>query len=135
MPQSEDPEFAAALRRICKHKPTQADIDMLGTRVGAPLDYPSIIPIVIRRPKFRTALSAERLQESSQASGIAISRCSAKVIGRPKISLADAYSFKGGAKSLKGDGVLTVIHRGPLLITQNINTSLDKLFLLFSISG
>src|SRR5204862_7637674 len=75
MRQSEDPEFAAALRCIHVHKPTQADIDMLRTRVGTPLDYPGTIPIVVRRHKLCTALNADRLQEASQASGIPISHC------------------------------------------------------------
>ena len=35
MRQSEDPEFAAALRRIRLHEPTPEDIEMLNSRVHA----------------------------------------------------------------------------------------------------
>ena len=40
------------------------------------------------------------------------------------MSLSEAYSLKGGTKKLKGDGILSVIPGAPLLITQNISSSL-----------
>ena len=67
MRQSDDPEFAAALRRIRLHVPTAEDIEMLNSRVGAPLDCPASTPIIVRRHKLRNALNKEKLQEASPA--------------------------------------------------------------------
>src|SRR5205814_4124354 len=61
MRQSDDPKFAAALRRIRFHEPTLEDIEMLNSRIGAPLDCPISIPIIIRRHRLRDTLNKERL--------------------------------------------------------------------------
>ena len=61
MRQSDDPEFAAALRRIRFHEPTLEDIEMLNSRISASLEYPISIPIVVRRHRLRDALNKERL--------------------------------------------------------------------------
>ena len=47
MRQSDDPEFAAALRRIRFHEPTLEDIEMLNSRIDASLECPISIPIVV----------------------------------------------------------------------------------------
>ena len=52
MRQSDDPEFAAALRRIRLHVPTAEDIEMLNSRIGAPLDCPASTPIIVRCHKW-----------------------------------------------------------------------------------
>ena len=124
MRQSEDPHFAAALQRIRIHKPTQADIDMLNSRVGAPLDTTTAIPIVVRRHKLRNVLNMDKLHGASQASGVPITHCLATIKERSKLSLSEVYSLKRGTNSLKGDGILSVIPGAHLLITKNIDISL-----------
>ena len=115
MRQSDDPEFAAALRRIRLHNPTPEDIDMLNSRVGAPLECPTSIPIVVRRHNLRDALNKEKLREASRLSDIPITHCLANITNRSKMSLSEAYCVKG---------ILAVIPGAPLLITQNIDIPL-----------
>ena len=47
--QADDPEFAALLRRLRVHMPTDEDIDMLISRIGAPIPDDPMIPIIVRR--------------------------------------------------------------------------------------
>jgi PIF1 helicase. len=127
MRQSDDPEFAAALRRIRIRKPTEEDIDMIMALVGVPLQCPTTIPIVVRRHKLRHALNTEKLREASQALNIPITHCLANIKTRLNMSLSEVYNVKGGTKTLKGDGILSVIPGAPLIITQNINSPLGML--------
>jgi len=124
MRQSDDPEFAAALRRIRLHVPTAEDIEMLNSRVGAPLDCPASTPIIVRRHKLHNALNKEKLQEASQAFNVPITHCIAHITKHNQMSLSEAYGVKGGHAKVKGDGILSVIHGAPLLVTQNIDIPL-----------
>ena len=109
MRQSDDPEFAAALRRIRFHEPTLEDIEMLNSRIGASLECPTSIPIVVRRHTLRDALNKERLQIASQASDVPITHCLADIKTRTKMSRSEVYNVKGGRSKVKGDGILSVI--------------------------
>ena len=124
MRQSDDPEFAAALRRIRLHQPTPNDIELLNSRVCAPLESPTSIPIVVRRHNLRDAINKERLNESSRTSNLRITHCLAKITNRRKMSLPDVYNLKGGRSAIKADGILSVIPGAPLMITKNIKTPL-----------
>lgn len=97
---------------------------MLNSRVGASLECPASIPIVVRRHSLRDALNKERLQKASQASDIPITHCLANIKSRAKMSLSEAYNVKGGRSKVQGDGILSVIPGAPLLITQNIDIPL-----------
>jgi hypothetical protein len=116
--QSDDPDWAAALRRICLGEPTLEDIEMLNSRVGA-----SIL-MVVRRHNLRDALNKERLQKASQSSDIPIAHCLANIQSHAKMSLSEAYNVKGGRSKVQGDGILSVTPGAPLLITQNIDIPL-----------
>ena len=124
MRQSDDLPFAAALRRIRFHEPTLEDIEMLNSRIGAPLECPTSVPIVVRRHSLREALSKERLQVASQASDVRITHCLADITSRIKMSLSEVYNVKGGRSKVKGDGILSVIPGVPLMITETIDISL-----------
>ena len=124
MRQSDDPEFAAALRQIRLRVPTPADIDLLNSRVGACLQCPTSIPIIVRRHPLREAINADILQEMSRYSNIPITHCLADITNCEKMSLSDAYSVKGGRSTIKADGILSVIPGAPLMITRNINIPL-----------
>jgi hypothetical protein len=124
MRQSDDPEFAAALRRIRFHEPTLEDIEMLNSRIGAPLECPTSIPIVVRRHRLRDALNKERLQVASHASDVPITHCLADIKTRTKMSRSEVYNIKGGRSKVKGDGILSVIPGAPLMITENIDIPL-----------
>ena len=124
MRQSEDPEFAAALRRFRIRQPTMQDIELLNSRVCAPLNAPTTIPIIVRRHKLRDAINSCKLLEASERSGIPMTHCLAKITARSKMTLTDVYSQKGGTSKLKGDGILSVIPGAPLVINHNIDSSL-----------
>ena len=109
MKQSEDPEFAAALRQIRLHEPTPEDIEMLNSRVGAPLECPTSIPIVVRRHNLREALDKETLQEASKASDIPITYCLTNITTRDKMSRSEVYNVKRGRVNVKGDGIFSII--------------------------
>ena len=130
MRQSEDPEFAAALRRFRIHQPTPEDIDLLNSRICAPLNAPTTIPIVVRRHKLRNAINSSKLRQASDRFGVSIIHCLANITQRSKMSVADAYRLKGGTSQLKGDGILSLIPEAPLLINQNIDSSLGTAFTL-----
>src|SRR5947199_1411996 len=124
MRQSDDSEFAVALRRIRFHEPTLEDIEMLNSRIGAPLECPTFISIVVRRHRLRDALNKERLQVASQASDVPIIHCLADIKTRTKMSRSEVYNIKGGRSKVKGDGILSVIPGAPLMITENIDIPL-----------
>jgi hypothetical protein len=124
MRQSEDPEFAAALRRIRIHQPTSEDIELLNSRVCAPLNASTTIPIVVRRHKLRSAINSCKLQQASERSSVPMTHCLAKITNRSKLSLTDVYSLKGGTSKIKGDGILSVVSGAPLIINQNIDRPL-----------
>ena len=124
MRQSDNPPFAAPHRRIRFHELTLEDIEMLNSRIGAPLECPTSVPIVVRRHSLREALNKERLQVASQASDVRITHCLADITSRIKMSLSEVYNVKGGRSKVKGDGILSVIPGVPLMITEIIDISL-----------
>ena len=124
MRQSDDPKFAAALRRIRFHEPTLEDIEMLNSRIGASLECPTSTPIIVRRHTLRDALNKERLQIASQASDIPITHCLTDIKTHTKMSRSEVYNIKGGRSKVKGDGILSVIPGTPLMITENIDIPL-----------
>jgi len=48
MQQAEDPKFAEAMARIRIHEPTDEDIAMLNSRIGAPIPDSPAAPIIVR---------------------------------------------------------------------------------------
>ena len=124
MTQSDNPEFAATLGRIRFHEPMLEDIEILSSTVGAPLQCPTSIPIIIHRHSLRGALNKEKLREASEVSDVPITHCLANIMNRTKMSLSEPYNVKGGWSKVKGDGILSVIPGVPLLITQKIDISL-----------
>ena len=124
MRQSDDPEFAATLRWIHFHEPMLEDIEMLNSRIGASLECPISIPIIIHRHRLRDALNKERLQVASQASDVPITHCLTDIKTRTKMSRSEVYNIKGGRSKVKGDGILSVIPGAPLMIMEKIDISL-----------
>ena len=124
MRQSDDSEFAVALRRIRFHESTLKDIEMLNNRIGASLECSIFISIVVRRHRLRDALNKKRLQVASQASDVPIIHCLADIKTRTKMSRSEVYNIKGGRSKVKGDGILSVIPGAPLMITENIDIPL-----------
>jgi len=125
MQQSDDPEFAAALRRLRIHEPTAEDIDLLNSRVGAPLQSKVPIPVVVRHHKLRNIINWEKLLQQSEQLNVPIMHCLAHITSRSgKISREETLKIKGGAKKVTGDGILSVIPGVRLMVNKNIDTSL-----------
>lgn len=103
------------------------DIELLNSRVCAPLNAPTTIPIITRCHKLRNAINSSKLQQASERSGIPITHCLAKIRERSKMSVADVYRLRGGTSDLKGDGILSLIP-GASLINENINKPLGTAF-------
>src|SRR5436305_8911112 len=125
MRQSDDSEFAAALRRIRFHESTLKDIEMLNNRIGASLKCSTFISIVVRRHRLRDALNKKRLQVASQAFDVSIIHCLADIKTRIKMSRSEVYNIKGGRSKIKGNEILSVILETPLMITENIDILLE----------
>ena len=132
MRQADDPEFAAMLQRIRIHEPTDDDIQILNSRVGAHLSSTDPIRIIVRRNKLRAALNAEKLKQISEMSGARIIHCLAEIKTRSGMTLSEVYALKGGGSNFKSDGILSVIVGAPLVITENINVPLGIFFLYSS---
>jgi hypothetical protein len=62
MRQAEDPRTAELLHRLRLRIPTQDDIDLLTSRIGAHLYDPDVTPIIVRRHQLRHRLNIKRLQ-------------------------------------------------------------------------
>lgn len=126
--QAEDPRAAELLHRLRLRTPTQDDIDLLNSRVGAHLRDPNITPIIVRRHKLRHRLNMKRLQFSLRETGTAIMYCVANIKSHSGISLSQIYRLRFGQKNIKGDAILPLIPGAPLMLTKNINRPLGKSF-------
>src|SRR5436305_13927191 len=103
MRQSDDSEFAVALRRIRFHESTLKDIEMLNSRIDASLECLTFISIVVRHHRLRDALNKKRLQVASHASDISITHCLVDIKTRTKMSRSEVYNIKGGRSKIKGN--------------------------------
>jgi len=121
--QADDPEFAALLRRLRIHMPTDEDIDMLISRIGAPIPDDPMIPIIVRRHHVRHAINMQRLKHFSEKAKVPIIHCKAEIIAKMGMSMRQVYRVKQDTKTL-GDAILSLIPGAPLIISQNINQAL-----------
>jgi hypothetical protein len=121
MRQAEDPHFAEAMGRIRIHEPTDEDITMLNSRIGAPIPHSSAAPIIVRRHYVRHAINLQTLQETAKTHAMPILHCKAEVVANYGLSLHQIYSIIQGPKKAMGDGVLSLIPGSPLMITKNLS--------------
>jgi len=73
-------------RRIQLHVPIAEDIEMLNSRVGAPLECPDSIPIIVRHHKLCDVLNKEKPQEASQISNVPITHYLINIMKRYRMS-------------------------------------------------
>jgi hypothetical protein len=119
MRQADDPIFAAALRRLRLHVPTEEDIDLLNSRIGARVPDSSHVPIIVRRQRVRQAINQQKLVHTSKVSNLPIVHCVADII-KTNMSKHQIYKVKQDTRTL-GDAILSVIPGAPLMITKNVN--------------
>jgi hypothetical protein len=121
MRQAEDSRYAEAMARLRIHEPTDEDIAMLNSRIGAPIPNMPSAPIIVRRHYVRHALNLQKLKETAAATNTPIIHCKAEVVSNHELSMHQLYSIIQGPKKSFGDGILSVIPGAPLMITKNLN--------------
>ena len=80
--QAGDPRYAQLLHRLRFHQPTDEDIRLLNTRVGASIPSHLDLPVIVRRHKLRHAINIEKIHQLSQETGLPIIYCIANVLKR-----------------------------------------------------
>src|SRR5436305_1671682 len=121
MRQAEDQRYAEAMRRIRIHEPSDEDIVMLNSRIGAPIPDHSLAPIIVRRHHVRHAINLQKLKDTAVSYGMSIVHCKTEVIANHDLSLHQIYSLIQGPKKALEDEVLSVILEASLMITKNLN--------------
>jgi len=125
MRQARDPPYAALLSRVRLRKPTDEDIEMLKSRIGVTLPNMESVAVTVKRPALRQAINMRRLREEETKSNSHIVYCLANITKRENIKLHDAYQIQFGYQHSKVDAILPLLPGAPLLITKNINKTLD----------
>jgi hypothetical protein len=127
--QAGDRLYADLLHRLRIRQPTDEDIELLNSRVGAPLPDSAAVTIVVRRHGLRHALNLKRLHSLSESTGTPVTYCVARERSRIGISHRQVYGLRVGHKNIKGDAILPLILGAPLMLTQNIDRPLgDSLY-------
>jgi hypothetical protein len=142
MRQSDDPVYGDLLRRVRLRQPSDDDIILLKSRIGAPLPTSCISPVVTRRHTVRKAINNVRLIEASLRSATPITYCIAEIIKAKKAHRNEIYNISygdgRGTSKAKSDAILALVPGSPLMITANINVPLGTVTsfqLLFKISS
>ncbi len=124
MRQMEDPRYASLLHRLRLRQPTQEDIDLIKSRIGAPVTNPETVPIIVRRNELRHKLNVKMVQLAATRLGVAVTYCLANVKSRSGMTLRSTYALRYGHKNVKGDAVLPLVRGTPLMFTTNVNLAL-----------
>jgi len=124
MRQINDPRWAELLHRLRLRPPTQEDIDLIKSRIGAPVTHPETIPIIVRRTELRHKLNIKMVQLAATRLGVPVTYCLANVKSRTGITLRSTYALRYGHKNVKGDAVLPLVRGTPLMVTTNVNLAL-----------
>ena len=130
MRQAEDPIYANLLGRLRLHAPTERDIELLQSQIGAPLPLSALVPIIVRWNSLRQAINDRKLRLTAEITGSPITYCIAKVIKKCGMSTTEARRIKAGSNNALGDGILGLLPSAPLMITKNTNQSLGITLLL-----
>jgi PIF1-like helicase/Helitron helicase-like domain at N-terminus len=124
MRQINDTQYAQLLRRVRARSPTDEDIQILNSRIGAPMDDIFNIPFIVRRHSVRHAINSEALLHFADAFNTNIIHCVAIIKNLVNVTPAEAYQCKYGERGMDGDAVLSIAPGVPLLITKNIDSAL-----------
>jgi hypothetical protein len=128
MRQSDDPIYGDLLHRVRLRQPSDDDIILLNSRIGAPLPTSCISPVVTRRHTVRRAINNVRLTQASQQAATPITYCIADVFKAKKTHQKEIYNISygdgRGTSKAKSDAILALVPGAPLMITANINVPL-----------
>jgi hypothetical protein len=126
---AEDPLYAGILSRIRLRVPTEDDIEVLRSRIGAQLPNMQPVPAVMRRHVLCHAMNICRLHKAESFSQTGITYCIAKLSEVTSMSMLQAPQIQFGARGLKVGTIISLIIGVPLLITKNVNRPLGKFIL------
>ena len=124
MRQADDLDYSQLLSHLRTRNPTNDDISILHSLVGAPLPDPTTVPIIVQHHQLRHALNIKRVHSLTESSATPIVYCVAKVKKHNAMSLPKVYSLRLGHKHILSDAILPLLPGTPLMITTNINTTL-----------
>jgi hypothetical protein len=126
MRQSEDPVWAALLHRLRMRCPTDEDIELLISRIGAPLTHTSSLPpaIIVRRHTVRIAINNCKIKEMSDKCNIPITYCVADIVGKTHMHHQEIYEITYPKKNVLSDAVLALVPGVPLMLTKNVDIPL-----------
>jgi hypothetical protein len=126
MRQAEDPQYAEMLSRIRLRCPTDRDIELLNSRVGAPLPEGCVSPTsIVRRHNVRHCLNMERLKQMSALNGTPIMYCIGRIVEQSKDMTANTiFSIRYRDTNDFQDAVLALIPGAPLIVTVNTNSTI-----------
>jgi hypothetical protein len=131
MRQSDDPIYGDLLRRVRLRQPSDDDIILLNSRIGAPLPTSCISPVVTRRHTVRRAINNVRLTQASLRAATPITYCIADVFKAKKTHRKEIYNISygdgRGTSKAKSDAILASVLGAPLMITANINVPLGTI--------
>ncbi len=112
--------YAELLHNLRLRRPTDEEVLLLRSRVGAPLPNYVDAPIVVRRHQLRHAFNVKKIQAASSSTENSITYCMAKVKKRVGMSLNYTYSLRHGHDNVRGDVILPLLPRTRLQITQTL---------------
>jgi hypothetical protein len=131
MRQAEDPQYADLLHRLRIRQPIKEDIDLLNTRVSAPLLNVTSIPIIVRRHNLQHALNMKRLHLVAESDCQPVTYCVAKIRSRRGMTAKQSYGLRYGMTNILGDPIIPLLPGVPLMITKNIDARIGILYLIF----
>jgi PIF1-like helicase len=124
MRQADDPIWAALLQRVRLRQPTDDDIALLNTRVGAPLPSIHKPAIIVRRHNVRKATNNVKLVQESERTGVPITYCVAHIVKKQKMHLNEIYALSYKEKRFQADSILSLLPGVPLMLTKNVDIPL-----------
>jgi hypothetical protein len=124
MRQAQDPPYATLLSQVRLCQPTDKDIEMLRSQIGAKLPKMESVAVTVRRHALHQAINIRRLRQEESKSNSRIVYCIADVTKCENIRLHDAYQIQLGPLQSPVDAILPLLPGVPLLITKNKNKSL-----------
>ena len=103
MRQINDRRYAELLHRLRIRKPTDEDIAIIKSRIGAPIANAEYVPIIVRRNELRHKLNNKMIHRTAAALNKSILYCVANIKSSNGIKRQSAYALRYGHKKVPGD--------------------------------
>ena len=127
MRQIDDPLWAQILHRLRLQIPTDNDLRIIRSHIGAPISHSPHVPIITRHNDLRSKINNEMIHETSRRINKPITYCVANVKSHSGMSIKSVYKLKYGAKNVLGDALVPLLPGCPLMVTKNIDQTTGNL--------